>query len=180
MAIYGRKISSFNQLNSLTGDEFLMVAYNGKTYKIPVSLLLGNKIESIVQQLNDADGADNPIRVTLSDGSTQTFHVYNGKTGKQGLPGEQGAQGVDGNSGIILYNNTIDDVRSRIVNSVNGENYSDEELAQRMLSAAMGKYLNDQIKELKEVYFNSQEEYDEAEYYGLIREDTKYYIFEEE
>jgi hypothetical protein len=34
MAVNGRKISSFNKLNSLTGDEYLMVAYKGKSYKI--------------------------------------------------------------------------------------------------------------------------------------------------
>ena len=79
MAINGRKISNFNTLNTLTGDEYLMVAYKGKSYKIPTELLIGNMIQDITQTRNDGDGADNPIVMTTTDGTVQTFHVYNGK-----------------------------------------------------------------------------------------------------
>ena len=48
-----------------------------------------------------------------------------------------------------------------------------------MLSAAMGVILAKQVSELKEVYFDTQEEYDEALAAGKIYDDTKYYIFEE-
>lgn len=179
MAVNGRKISSFNKLNNLSGDEFLMVAYGGKSYKIPVSLLLGKKIEELSQIRNEGDGADNPITMVLSDGSTSTFHVYNGRKGSQGDEGKQGKKGEQGDSGIALYGQSNEDIHNLIVNTLDGAEFSDEELAERMLSAAMGKYLSEQISDLKEVFFNTQDEFDEALAAGEIRDDTKYYIFEE-
>ena len=179
MAINGRKISSFNSLNSLTGDEYLMVAYKGKSYKIPTNLLLGNIITRINQERSDEDGADNPITMEISSGDVQTFHVYNGRKGSQGDKGETGDKGERGDSGIALYNLNSDEILNLIVNSVDGAGFSDEELTQRMLSAAMGKYLSEQISDLKEVYFETQDEFDQALSEGKIYDDTKYYIFEE-
>ncbi len=179
MAVNGRKISSFNKLNELTGDEYLMVAYKGKSYKIPTSLLLGNMITELSQVQNDGDGADNPITMILSNGTTNTFHVYNGRKGSKGDTGDQGERGERGDSGIALYGQTAEDIRNLIVNSLDGNSFSDEELTERMLSAAMGMVLSQQISELKEVYFNTQEEFDEALAAGKIYDDTKYYIFEE-
>jgi hypothetical protein len=179
MAVNGRKISSFNKLNELTGDEFLMVAFQGKSYKVPVSLLLGNVITELSQERNDGDGEDNPIIMRISDGTTKTFHVYNGRKGQKGDPGDQGPKGERGDSGIALYGQTSDEIRNLIVNSLDGANFSDEELTERMLSAAMGVILAKQVSELKEVYFDTQEEYDEALAAGKIYDDTKYYIFEE-
>lgn len=179
MAINGRKISNFNTLNTLTGDEYLMVAYKGKSYKIPTALLIGNMIQDITQTRNDGDGADNPIVMTTTDGTVQTFHVYNGKKGSDGDPGKQGPKGQRGDSGIALYNQTGENFKDLIVNSLDGANFTDEELTQRMLSAAMGLILANQVAELKEVYLDSQEEFDELERLGQIDEDTKYFIFEE-
>ena len=179
MAVNGRKISSFNKLNNLTGDEYLMVAYKGKSYKIPTSLLLGNMITELSQVQNDGDGADNPITMAVSSGAVETFHVYNGRKGSKGDQGDQGERGERGDSGIALYGQTADDIRNLIVNSLDGANFSDEELTERMLSAAMGMVLSKQVNELKEVYFDSQEEFDEALAAGRIYDDTKYYIFEE-
>lgn len=179
MALNSRKISNFNTLNVLTGEEYLMVAYNGKSYKIPTELIIGNMISDIRQTRNDGDGADNPIVMSTSDGKVVTFHVYNGKKGSTGDQGPQGPKGPRGDSGIALYNNTSEDIRNLIVNSLDGANFTDEELTQRMLSAAMGVILANQIKELKEVYFDTQDEFDEAERMGLIEDDTKYFIFEE-
>jgi len=179
MAVNGRKISSFNKLNSLTGDEYLMVAYKGKSYKIPTSLLLGNMITELSQVQNEGDGADNPITMAVSNGDVKTFHVYNGRKGSKGDEGDQGKKGERGDSGIALYGQTAEDIRNLIVNSLDGANFSDEELTERMLSAAMGVVLSKQVNELKEVYFESQEEFDEALAAGKIYDDTKYYIFEE-
>lgn len=179
MAVNGRKISSFNQLNNLTGEEYLMVAYKGKSYKIPTQLLIGNIINSITQTNNDEDGAANTITMNLNDGTSQSFTIYNGKKGSQGQKGETGDKGERGDSGIALYNQTADDIKSLIVNSLDGANFTDEELTERMLSAAMGMILNQQVSELKEVYFDTQDEYDKAENEGRIYDDTKYYIFEE-
>jgi len=179
MAVNGRKISSFNKLSTLTGDEYLMVAYKGKSYKIPTSLLLGNMITELSQIRNDGDGADNPITMSISSGDVETFHVYNGRKGSKGETGDQGERGERGDSGIALYGQTADDIRNLIVNSLDGANFSDEELTERMLSAAMGMVLSKQVNELKEVYFDTQEEFDEALAAGRIYDDTKYYIFEE-
>ena len=179
MAVNGRKISSFNKLNSLTGDEYLMVAYKGKSYKIPTSLLLGNMITELSQVQNEGDGADNPITMAVSNGDVKTFHVYNGRKGSKGDEGDQGKKGERGDSGIALYGQTAEDIRNLIVNSLDGANFSDEELTERMLSAAMGVVLSKQVNELKEVYFETQEDFDEALAAGRIYDDTKYYIFEE-
>lgn len=179
MAINSRKISNFNTLNTLTGDEYLMVAYKGKSYKIPTELLIGNMIQDITQTKNNGDGADNPIVMTTTDGKVQTFHVYNGKKGSDGDQGKPGPKGQRGDSGVALYNQTGEDFKNLIVNSLDGANFTDEELTQRMLSAAMGLILANQVAELKEVYLDSQEEFDELERLGQIDEDTKYFIFEE-
>jgi hypothetical protein len=82
-------------------------------------------------------------------------------------------------NGHYVYNQTGEDFRNLIVNSLDGANFTDEELTQRMLSAAMGLILANQVAELKEVYLDSQEEFDELERLGQIDEDTKYFIFEE-
>jgi hypothetical protein len=179
MAVNGRKISSFNRLNDLTGDEYLMVAYQGKSYKIPTSLLLGNVITELSQIRNEGDGEDNPITMEISNGVSKTFHVYNGRKGSKGDQGDQGLKGERGDSGIALYGQTSEDIRNLIVNTLDNSNFSDEELTQRMLSAAMGVILAKQVSELKEVYFETQEEFDEALAAGKIYDDTKYYIFEE-
>ena len=176
MAVNGRKISSFNQLGNLSGEEFLMVAYKGKSYKIPTQLLIGNIISSITQTKNSEDGAANVVTMNLSDGSSQQFTIYNGLKGSKGEKGETGDKGERGDSGIALYNTTADDIKSLIVNSLDGANFTDEELTQRILSAAMGMVLNKQVSELKEVYFETQEDFDKAEAEGKIYDDTKYFI----
>lgn len=179
MAINGRKISSFNTLNELTGNEWLMVAYKNKTYKLPVSLLLGNKIESITQVRKSGDGEDNPITISLSDGSTYQFHVYNGLQGSQGPQGIEGKKGETGDSGIMLASQNSEQVLDYIVDLNELDNYSDEDLTHRMTSAALGKWLASQVVDLKEKYYNTQDEFDRDLAAGKIQDDTKYFIFEE-
>jgi len=179
MAVNGRKISSFSQLNSLSGEEFLMVSYKGKSYKIPASLLIGNIISNISQTKNDKDGEASVVTMEISDGTSHQFNIFNGKTGAKGEKGDTGDKGERGDSGIVLWNETSEDIKSLIVNSLDGANFTDEELTHRMLSAAMGVILGNQVSELKEVYFETQEEFDQAESEGRIYDDTKYFIFEE-
>ena len=171
MAINGRKISSFTKLNDLTGDEYLMVAYKGKSYKIPTSLLLGNIITDISQTITDENGGDNPVTIKISNGEEKTFHVYNGKKGQPGDKGPKGETGDQGPQGVVLPATDSEAFKSLIVN---------DELAEKILSAKMGKYLGDQVSQLKEVYFDSQEEYDLALANGQIDDDTKYFIFAQE
>ena len=47
MAISSRKISSFPERSSLNGDEYLMVAFDNRSYKVKTSLFTSDIIESI-------------------------------------------------------------------------------------------------------------------------------------
>lgn len=64
----------------------------------------GVGIESVVQTTTSmADGGDNVVTVTLSDGKTSTFTVKNGSKGSQGdkgADGKDGSNGTDGSDGI--------------------------------------------------------------------------------
>ena len=180
MAINVRKISAFNQLNNLTGDELLMVAYKGKTYKIPINLVLGNKIQSITQTKNNEDGADNPITITLSSGDSYEFHVYNGQKGSQGDPGDTGEKGDTGDSGILISQESQDEIIGRIINSFDDNlTLTDSELSQYMISAALGKELAEKASSLKEIYC-TEDEFQLIVDNKSIQEDTKYFIFEED
>lgn len=178
MAINSRKISGLNELRTLSGEEFLMVALNNKSYKIKTSLLTSDKIEQITQVLNPGDNADNPITITTSDGNSNTFHVYNGSKGSDGNKGKTGDKGETGDTGVALYNTDAYDLILDTVNgkSVDGETiYTDAQLTELILSARQGKKLNDKLEELAEAYC-SQEEYDELVATNKVDANTKYYI----
>lgn len=179
MAINGKKISSLKSLSELTGEEYLLVSYKGKSYKIPTQFLIGNVLRSIDQVRNEGDGADNPVTITTSNGSTTTFHIYNGLKGSQGPKGEKGDQGDPGETGIAIYDQQSDLIEQKIVNYLELNNYSEAELTELILSAAAGKELYTQVNKLKEVYLRSQDEYDALLNDGKIDNDTKYFIFEE-
>ena len=60
----------------------------------------GVSITSVVQTTTStADGGNNVVTVTLSDGKTSTFTVKNGSKGSQGEKGDQGEQGIQGPKG---------------------------------------------------------------------------------
>ena len=71
MALVGRKISSFPVLGKFSGEEYIMVAYAGKSYKIPVSMLTGNAIRNIEQKSNPGDNKNNPITFTVGTGEEE-------------------------------------------------------------------------------------------------------------
>lgn len=180
MAISGKRISGLNNLSQLTGDEFLLVSYKGKSYKIPTSFLIGNVLTGITQTRNDGDGADNPITITTSNGSTSVFHVYNGKKGSKGPQGDQGPQGDPGTTGIALYPQDYENFQNKVLKHLDDASlWSEEQLTEMILSAAAGKELGDQMNKLKEVYLNSEDEYEELVNRNEIDENTKYFIFEE-
>ena len=61
----------------------------------------GVSVSSVVQTTtSSADGGENIITVTLSNGEKFTFSVKNGNKGSQGIQGEQGIQGIQGVQGI--------------------------------------------------------------------------------
>ena len=61
----------------------------------------GVSVSSVVQTTtSSADGGENIITVTLSNGEKFTFSVKNGSKGSQGIQGEQGIQGIQGVQGI--------------------------------------------------------------------------------
>lgn len=188
MAIQGRKISQFNAfpLEELTGDEMLMIAYNGKTYRLPVSTLTGNAIQSITQIVDsctdkngnpvDKDRQNNPVTIVFGSGNKReerTFNIYNGAKGSKGDPGDPGEIGPEGNSGVAIYNQAPED----FIFNGNLDEETEEILSELALSAALGYKLNEDIEKLREVYM-TQEEYD-ALTDEEIDENTKYFIYEE-
>ena len=45
MAINSKKISGFRELSKLDGDEYLMVAFNNRSYKVRTSLFTSDTIK---------------------------------------------------------------------------------------------------------------------------------------
>lgn len=175
MAIVSRKISSFPNLTRLTGEEYIMVAHNGKSYKIPLNMLTGNSIQNIVQRTNAGDGADNPINVTIGigdDTQTYTFHVYNGTRGSEGPQGKIGQKGPKGDTGIAIYD--YNEIADFIWDSLE---QSEEDLSEKALSAKQGKLLNDKLDALKEEFL-TQEEYDDLVNRDEADPNVKYFIWE--
>lgn len=179
MAIISRKITSFPQLSSLSGDEFLMVVYKGKSYKLPISSLMGNSITSLTQKINEGDGKNNPITMVVGDGDDAVkyeFAVYNGSKGSIGDTGETGPKGIKGDTGVALYNTDITDL---IYNSLDDGDFTEDQLSELVLSAAQGVILNEKLTELEEVYLDSQADYDRMLADGEIKDNVKYFIYEE-
>ena len=180
MAINTRKISGLNELEDLTGSEYLMVAKNNRSYKVQSKVFTSDKIDSIVQNIASGDGAESTITITTSSGANYNFSVKNGEKGSTGPAGAKGATGETGDSGVIIYNTDQSDL---IVNSLDGTNgdekYTDEELAQRILSAKQGSILNYKLDQLEEVYL-TEAQYDALnEQEGAIKEHVKYFIIED-
>jgi hypothetical protein len=179
MAIISRKISSFPQLSAVTGNEFLMVAYKGKTYKLPISVLSGNAITDIKQRFGKGDGANNPITITVGTGDEAVnyeFSVYNGSKGSTGDTGATGPKGVKGDTGVAIYNEDISDL---IYNSLEEGELTEDQLSEMILSAAQGVILNNKLTDLEEVYLDNQAEYDALLADGEIKDNVKYFIYEE-
>lgn len=183
MAISSRKISGFQERTALTGDEYLMVAFNNRSYKIKASLFTSDIIKSIDQKVVTGDGKDNPITITTSDGREYKFSVKNGSKGTQGIEGQRGADGEEGNAGLPLFNNVeLEDIIIDKVDGTDNEGNSltDHELTQYALSANQGYLLNNKLKDLEE-YYITQREYDDlvASKTG-ISQHAKYFIIEAE
>ena len=182
MAINSKKISGFREITSLTGDEYLMVAYNNRSYKVKASLFTSDIIESIDQTVKTGDDASSPIKITTSGGDVYTFYVRNGSKGSKGDPGEDGEVGEMGNAGLAIYNNA--DFEDRIIDSLDGTDnegnvLEDTELTSYALSAKQGTVLNTKLEALAEEYL-TQEEYDEKLADNKILAGTKYFIIESE
>ena len=180
MAISSKKISGFRELTELSGDEYLMVAYNNRSYKVKTSLFTSDIIDSIEQEIHTGDGAQSPITIKTKSGDTYTFYVTNGKKGSTGEDGKQGKKGETGNAGIALYNTDFED---KIVDSLDGTDkegneLTDEELISSALSAKQGTVLNNKLELLTEEYI-TQEEYDERVGTNKIYSNVKYFIIDE-
>lgn len=71
----------------------------------------GVGIQSVVQTTTStADGGDNVFTVTLTNGTSATFTVKNGRTGSTGAPGTPGADGSPGKNGTSAthsWNGTV-------------------------------------------------------------------------
>lgn len=51
-------------------------------------------ISDIAQETSTADGGENKITVTMGDGTTKVFSVFNGSKGKDGIDGSDGKDGT--------------------------------------------------------------------------------------
>lgn len=68
----------------------------------------GVGIQSVVQTTTStADGGDNVFTVTLTNGTSATFTVKNGRTGSTGAPGADGSPGKNGTSATHSWNGTV-------------------------------------------------------------------------
>lgn len=180
MAISSRKISSFPERSSLNGDEYLMVAFDNRSYKVKTSLFTSDIIESITQKVNRGDGVESPITIKTSGGDTYVFNVRNGLKGTTGDTGGQGKQGLQGNAGVAVYNTDVEDI---ILDSLDGKKdgvqLSDRQLTTYGLSARQGAKLQDQLDLLAEEYI-TQDEYDRRANAtpSQIEANVKYFIIE--
>lgn len=178
MAINTKKISGLDELTKLDGTEYLMVASNNKSYKIRTSLLTSDIIKSIEQTVVEGDGKENPITITTSGDQVYHFSIRNGAKGSTGDTGATGPKGERGDTGVALTNVDAEDVAALIVDSLTGEGYTDEELAEMIFSAKQGAILNTKLNKLKE-YFVTQEQYDIWASENRIDTTAKYFIVEE-
>lgn len=186
MAINSRRISALSELNTLSGDEYLVVAYNNRSYKIKTSLFTSNMISNITQEVVEGDDAVSPIIITTNDGASYRFQVKNGSQGSEGKQGKKGEQGQQGDGGVLFVANTLEDLDELILDNLdgvdkNGEKLSDEELTTKVLNALQGSILNGKLDKLREEYL-TQDEYDEKlnAVPSEIEPDVKYFIIEEE
>ena len=180
MAISSRKISSFAERTQLDGDEYLMVAFNNRSYKVKTSLFTNDMIDSITQQVATGDGASSRITIKTSDGETYDFFVRNGNKGSKGTKGDTGEQGLQGNAGIALYNTDPEDMVLDSLDGIkDGVELSDEELTTYGLSARQGMVLQDKLDLLDEEYL-TQDDYDRKANAGQIKNNVKYFIIDEE
>lgn len=180
MAISSRKISSFSEKTTLSGDEYLMVAFDNRSYKVKTSLFTSDIIESITQKVNRGDGVESPITITTAGGDVYNFAVRNGLKGSEGKTGGVGPKGLQGNAGVALYNTDPEDI---ILDSLDGTKdgvaLSDVELTTYGLSARQGTVLQGQLDLLAEEYI-TQDDYDRLANAGQIKNNVKYFIIEEE
>jgi len=180
MAISSKKISGFSERTSLTGDEYLMVAFNNRSYKVKTSLFTSDIISSITQNVAKGDDKTSTITITTGDGRDYSFYVKNGSKGSKGETGDTGIKGQTGNAGIALYNTDFDD---RVIDSLDGTDkegnlLDDNELTSYALSAMQGYNLNNKLEALAEEYI-TQDEYDERVIANTIYPNVKYFIIDE-
>ena len=180
MAISSKKISGFRELTELNGDEYLMVAFKNRSYKVQTSLFTSDIIESIEQDIKTGDGVASPITIKTKSGDEYTFYVKNGIKGSTGDDGKPGKKGEAGNAGIALYNTDFEDKIVDALDGTDGEGneLTDDELVSSALSAKQGTVLNNKLELLTEEYI-TQEEFDERVGTNQISSNVKYFIIDE-
>lgn len=177
MALYTKKISQFSTLDTLNGQEYLMVSANGQSYKVPTSVILGTIIKSIEQNLAEGDEAESTITVKTKgiNDSTEVervFTIKNGSKGSEGPIGPRGEKGEPGDSGVIISN--IEDFNSIITSDLNSDSTT------TALSAAAGKVLAEKISDKKDIYLHSQEAFDILLENNNVFDNVKYHIYDED
>lgn len=88
MQVYGEN-GELSPLQNVLNDIYGGVTGGGSSDAVGIA-----KIEQTVT--STADGGENVITVTLSNGNTETFTIRNGSKGSTGSPGAPGKNGADG------------------------------------------------------------------------------------
>lgn len=176
MALNTKKISQFPLREELNGEEYLMIASNGQTFRVKASVILGTLIKSIEQTLVEGDEAESTITIkTRGEGENErvmNFTVKNGSRGSVGPTGNKGPKGDRGDSGIIINNvMELEDILTSDLNSTS---------TTLGLSAAAGKILATKISDKEEKYLHSQEAFDLLQQENNIMDNVKYYIYDED
>ena len=201
MKIYKKvkKISDLLSVDFVNSNEFTIIAYNGKNYKIPVSLLKQKKITKIVQDENNSSGHQVPLNVVFNEGNKLLF-AFNGSEGdkgNKGAAGERGPKGQDvlnsalnkeiSKNWLMLINDLVTNDKSSALSAYQGqlmykelENISETFLTDYQYNLL---FVNDAFV-LIEAEFETTEENQTVQ---LINEDedihdryTKYWTFEDE
>jgi len=147
------RVSDLPIINKVWDGMYTILAYNKQNYLLDVSKIKGKKIFEITSNESTESGGKNIIYIKFTDGTSESFVVYNGTkgdTGKTGLVGPDGNQGEDG---------FIDERKDGISGTLYIINNTDTQDPDSPWSAYRGKVMNDSIYELNETFI-TEAEYD--------------------
>lgn len=147
------RVSDLPIINKLWDGMTTILAYNKKNYLLDVSKIKGKKIIDITEYVSEENGGKNIIYIKFSDGTTESFYVYNGSVGESGNKGLTGPEGNQGESGYI------DERKDGISGTLHIINNSTTQDPNSPWSAYRGKDMNDKIYELNET-FMTEEQFD--------------------
>ena len=145
------RVSDLPIMNKIWDGMYTILAYNKQNYLLDVSKIKGKKIFDITASESEESGGKNIIYIKFTDGTSESFSVWNGtqgETGKTGLTGPDGNQGEDG---------FIDERKDGISGTLYIINNTTTQDPDSPWSAYRGKVMNDSIYELNETFITENE-----------------------